>query len=93
MIDEMTALHDNGTWEMISLSFGKSVVGCPWVFKVKYLPDGTIEIYKAHLVAKGYTQTHFIDYTKTFSHVSRLSLFVFLSLSPLILFGSCPSWM
>ena len=55
MVDEMMALHENGTWELVSLSPGKSLVGCPWLFTVKYFPDGTVESYKACLIAKGYT--------------------------------------
>ena len=72
MVDEMTALHDNGTWEMIPLPFGKSVVGCRWVFIVKYLSDGTFERYGACLVVKGYTQTlgvetfYGVDYARPF---------------------------
>ena len=69
MIDEMTTLHDNGTWEMVPLLSGKSVVVCRWVFTVKYLSDGTVERYKVRLVAKGYTQTYGIDYAETFSHL------------------------
>jgi hypothetical protein len=30
-------------------------MGCKWVFKKKLNPDGTIDKYKAQLVAKGYT--------------------------------------
>ncbi|KAJ7963920.1 Retrovirus-related Pol polyprotein from transposon TNT 1-94 [Quillaja saponaria] len=30
MIDEMNALHTNGTWELVSLPSGKSTVGCKW---------------------------------------------------------------
>ena len=66
MVNELTALHDNGTWEIVLLSSGKSFVGFRWVFTVKYLLDGTIERYKACLVAKGYTQIYGIDYVKTF---------------------------
>lgn len=34
---------------------GKKIVGCKWMFKVKRI-DGTFEQYKAHKVAKGFTQ-------------------------------------
>ena len=35
MVDEMSALHKNGTWELVSLPAGKSTVGCRWVYAVK----------------------------------------------------------
>jgi hypothetical protein len=31
---------------------GKKIVGCKWVFTMKYKVDGTVERYKARLVAK-----------------------------------------
>lgn len=40
MIEEMTALHTNGTWEIVPLPQGKTAVGCRWVFTVKVGPDG-----------------------------------------------------
>ena len=55
MVDEMMALHDNGTCELVSLPQGQSLFGYRRVFTVKYLPNGTVERYKASLVAKGYT--------------------------------------
>lgn len=42
------------------------------VYKVKFKADGTIERYKAHLVAKGYTQTEGLDYHKTFTLVAKM---------------------
>ncbi|RVW40092.1 putative mitochondrial protein [Vitis vinifera] len=36
----------------IAIRKGKSPVGCKWVFKVKYKVDGSLEKYKARLVAK-----------------------------------------
>ncbi|RVW76712.1 Retrovirus-related Pol polyprotein from transposon RE2 [Vitis vinifera] len=35
MVDEMAALHSNGTWDLVVLPPGKSTVGCRWVYAVK----------------------------------------------------------
>ncbi|RVW27381.1 Retrovirus-related Pol polyprotein from transposon RE2 [Vitis vinifera] len=42
MVDEMVALHSNGTWDLVVLPSGKSTVGCHWVYTVKVGPDGQI---------------------------------------------------
>ena len=59
---EMKALEKNCTWELVDLSRGKTIVGCKWVFTVKYKADGSLDRYKARMVAKGFTQTYGIDY-------------------------------
>ena len=64
---EMEALNKNKTWELVPLPAGKRPVGCKWVYTVKYRADGSIERYKAKLVAKGFTQTYGIDYSETCS--------------------------
>jgi len=56
MLDEMNALQNNGTWELVPLPSRKSVVGCRWNFAIKVGPYGTIDRLKARLVAKGYTK-------------------------------------
>ena len=73
MDDEKSTLHKNGTWELTDLPPRKQVVGCHWVYAVKYHYNGTIERLKACLVAKGYTQTFGVDYFETFSPVARLN--------------------
>ena len=49
------------------------MVGCKWIYKIKTHFDGSIECYKAHLVAKGFTQEYGIDYEETFALVARIS--------------------
>ena len=54
MDKEIEALEVTNTWSLVPLPPGKSPIGCKWVYRVKYLPDGSIERYKARLVAKGF---------------------------------------
>ena len=79
----MTALHDNGTWELVSLLLGQSLVYGSWVFMIKYLPDGIGECYKVGLVAKRFTQTYGVDYAETSRLLRLLRLLLFVSLFPL----------
>jgi hypothetical protein len=48
-------------------------VGCKWVFKKKLRSYGTIDKYKARLVAKSYTQKKCEDFFDTYSLIARLT--------------------
>ena len=50
----------------------KSRLVARWVYKVKKNADRIDNWYKAHLVAKGYAQTHGIDYEETFALVAKV---------------------
>jgi hypothetical protein len=73
MLEEMSALEKNNTWQLVEWPKGKEPVGCKWVYTIKYNPEGEIERYKARLVAKGYTQTYGIDYEETFAPVAKMN--------------------
>lgn len=47
------------------------VRSCMWVFKTKQRSDGTLDRYKARLVAKRYDKQDDIDYIETFNLVIK----------------------
>ncbi|XP_043721263.1 uncharacterized mitochondrial protein AtMg00810-like [Telopea speciosissima] len=73
MDTEFNALIRNDTWTLVSPHPQMNIVGCKWVYIIKRLTDGSIERYKAHLVAKGFHQQEGLDYSETIpNHVCRL---------------------
>ena len=73
MDEELRALNDNHTWSLVQLPCGKKAVGSRWVYKLKFHSDGSIERYKARLVARGFTQTYGVDYKETFAPVAKMN--------------------
>ena len=61
----------NKTWHLVPPHQGSNVIDCKWVYKVKKKADGSIDRYKACLVAKGFKQRYGIDYEDTFSPVVK----------------------
>ena len=52
---------------------GAFLEGTPSFFQKKKNFDGSVERYKARLIAKGYTQEYGIDYEETFALVAKMN--------------------
>lgn len=61
MSNELDNLTITYTWELMDLLSSKAAVGCKWIYKIKTLVDRPVECFKAHLVAKGFTQEYNIE--------------------------------
>ena len=73
MGEEITALIKNETWELVPCPTGVEPVTCKWVYKVKRQLDGSVDWYKARLVAHGFSQRFEIEFDETFSLVAKLT--------------------
>jgi hypothetical protein len=56
MTEEIAALERTGTWDLVSPPLGVCPITCKWVYKIKTRFDGSLERYKARLVARGFQQ-------------------------------------
>eukprot|EP00253_Pinus_taeda_P013227 PITA_13227 len=70
---EFQSLQKNHTWILSDLPEGKNPISCKCVYKVKYKADGTLDKYKARLVARGFSQKEGIDYEETFAPTAKVS--------------------
>ena len=73
MAEEFHAFLENDTWELVPRTPSMNVVGCKWIFKTKFSSDGSVQRYKARLMALGNHQQAGIDYHETFSPVVKPS--------------------
>jgi len=72
MLEEMAAVEENRTWELVDPPIGCRPIGLKWVFKVKRNERGEVVWHKARLVAKGFVQREGIDFEEVFAPVARM---------------------
>ena len=70
---ELQALEENHTWDIVPCPPTVKPIGSKWVFSVKLRSDGSLDRYKARLVALGNKQEYGVDYEETFAPVSKMT--------------------
>ncbi|GJZ83167.1 ribonuclease H-like domain-containing protein [Tanacetum coccineum] len=71
MRDEYNALIKNSTWTLVPRPPDVNVVWCMWLFRKKYLADGTLSRYKARLMVNGSTQLEGVDVDETLARLLK----------------------
>ena len=72
MNEEYESIMKNETWELTEFPENKVPIGCKWLYKTKFHAYGSIDKYKARLVANRYSQKEGVDYEDTFALVDKL---------------------
>ncbi|MBW0535737.1 hypothetical protein O181_075452 [Austropuccinia psidii MF-1] len=70
---ELNNMKELDIWEEVPIKDNYKLIGTTWVFKTKRNEKQEILEYKARLCAQGFSQTHGIDFSKTFAPTGRLN--------------------
>jgi hypothetical protein len=71
--DEINSIKNNDVWELTNLPIQRKAIRCKWVLRKKFKADGSLDKYKARLVAKRFTQQPGIDFVDTYSPVAKFA--------------------
>ena len=73
MQEEYDSIMKNQTWDLVDRPAKRKIIGTKWVWKAKYKSDGSLEKYKARLVAQGYSQVEGFDFEDSFAPTARMT--------------------
>ena len=89
---EFNALLTNDMWDLVPSQLGQNLVGCKWVFRVKFHSDGSVERHKARLVAYGITSRLALTVMRHSVQLSNPPPFILFFLLPLPTIGLFTNW-
>ena len=70
---ELQALEENHTWDIAPCPPTVTPIRSKWVFSIKLHSDGSLDRYKARLVALGNKHEYGVDYEETFAPVAKMT--------------------
>ena len=65
--EELMNMDQLKVWDLVPLPPGRKAIQSRWVFRVKTLPNGDLDRFRARLVLKGFSQRAGYDYSELFS--------------------------
>ena len=71
--EEWQQLQHRQTFTTVTPPAHANVISSKFVLRIKRKPDGSVDKYKARLVARGFTQQQGVDYDQTFGPVAILA--------------------
>ena len=71
MDEEYESLIENNIWQLCDLPKNRRIIDCRSIFKIKRMPVGSVDRFKARLVGRGSTQVYGEDYHETLSPVVK----------------------
>jgi hypothetical protein len=72
VVEEYNSLMKKKTWNLVPQSKPKNVENCIWVYETNITSD-VVERHKDLLVVKGFSELEGIEYTNTFSLVTKMN--------------------
>ena len=74
MEEEIIALEQNQTLELVPILGDVKSIFCKWIYKIKCTPNGSIVRYKTQTVDLGFSQQYRLNYDETFSPVAKITI-------------------
>lgn len=79
----MAIMHHN-IWDLIPTPVSSSIVGCKWMFWVKWHSDGNIDVYKTRIIEKSFYNVHGLLSTNIYHVIEPAMIKIVLSITVML---------